>query len=129
MKSLTRAEEQLMRIIWKLQSGFVKDFIAEMPDPKPPYNTISSVVRLLEKKGFVGYKAYGKTYEYFPLVSLDDYRKYAAGNLINNYFSGSMEKLVSFFAQENELDLSEIEQMLQLARKKDEDNQKEVDHE
>jgi len=76
MEELTKTEERVMQILWKLKTGFVKDIIDALPDdPKPPYNTISSVVRLLEKKGYVGYKAYGKTYEYFPLISKSDYRK------------------------------------------------------
>ena len=76
MEELTKTEERIMQVLWKLKKAFVKDIIDALPDdPKPPYNTISSVVRLLEKKGYVGYKAYGKTYEYFPLISKLEYRK------------------------------------------------------
>jgi len=75
MKKLTRKEEEVMKILWDLEKAFVKDIIAQYPDPKPHYNTISSLVRLLQEKGIVGYKQYGNTYEYFPLISKEDYRR------------------------------------------------------
>lgn len=112
MNELTKVEEQVMNIIWKLGRGFVKDFIAEMPEPKPPYNTISSVVRILERKGFVDHKAYGKTHEYFPIISKDAYRKFASGNLLKKYFSGSVSNFLSFFAEEEELDLKELSEII-----------------
>ncbi|MGK7393904.1 MAG: BlaI/MecI/CopY family transcriptional regulator [Candidatus Cyclobacteriaceae bacterium M3_2C_046] len=112
MKELTKAEEQVMQILWQLEKGFVKDILEKMPEPKPAYNTVSTIVRILEKKGFVGYKAYGKTHEYFPLVAKDQYRSFFLQNFIKGYFGGSFERLVSFFAKDNDMDLNELDQMM-----------------
>ena len=112
MKELTKAEEQVMQILWKLKKGFVKDVIDQIPEPKPAYNTVSTIIRILEKKGFVGYKAYGKTHEYFPLVNRDDYSKFYLKNFVSNYFEGSFENLVSFFAKENDMDINEVETLM-----------------
>ncbi|MFC2124522.1 BlaI/MecI/CopY family transcriptional regulator [Bacteroidota bacterium] len=112
MKELTKAEEQVMQILWMLKKGFVKDVIDQMPEPKPAYNTVSTIIRILEKKGFVGYKAYGKTHEYFPLVDKDDYSKFYLRNFVSNYFEGSFQNLVSFFAKENDMDINEVETLL-----------------
>src|SRR4051812_14274633 len=112
MKELTKAEDQVMQILWNLGKGFVKDIVEEMPDPKPAYNTISTIVRILETKGFVDHKAYGKTHEYFPLISRDKYTKFYLNNLIKGYFNGSFQNLVSFFAKENKLEVNEIEKLL-----------------
>ena len=112
MKELTRAEEQVMQILWKLKKGFVKDVIDQMPEPKPVYNTVSTIIRILEKKGFVGYKAYGKTHQYFPLIDKNDYSKFYLGNFVSNYFEGSFQNLVSFFAKENDMDIKEVEALM-----------------
>jgi BlaI family penicillinase repressor len=112
MKELTKAEEQVMQILWNLQQGFVKDILDQLPEPKPAYNTVSTIVRILEKKGFVGYKAYGKTHEYYPLVARDDYRHFYLKNFLGGYFGGSFKRLVSFFAKEENMDLQELEEML-----------------
>jgi BlaI family penicillinase repressor len=112
IKKLTQTEEEIMHVIWQLGKAFVKDIIAQLPEPQPPYNTVSSVVRILESKGFVGYKAYGKTYEYYPLISKATYRKWLLGNLVSHYFNGSYQQLVSFFAKEEQLKPDEIEQLL-----------------
>jgi predicted transcriptional regulator len=117
LKELTRAEDQVMQILWKLDKGFVKDIIEEMPEPKPAYNTVSTIVRILETKGFVDHKAYGKTHEYFPLISKDRYTKFYLNNLIKGYFNGSFENLVSFFAKENKLNTSDIEKLLDEVKK------------
>jgi len=112
MKELTKAEDQIMQILWKLEKAFVKDIVEQMPSPKPAYNTVSTITRILEKKGFVGYKAYGKTHEYFPLVSKDKYTKFYLNNLVGGYFNGSIQSLVSFFASENKMDANDIDQLL-----------------
>jgi len=122
MEELTRTEERVMQILWKLKKAFVKDIIEAMPDdPKPPYNTISSVVRLLEKKEYVGYKAYGKTYEYFPLISKADYRKASFKKMFTNYFDNSVESLLSFMVKEetvSEEDVKKIKEMIDKNAKK-----------
>ncbi|MBJ6118638.1 BlaI/MecI/CopY family transcriptional regulator [Pontibacter sp. BT310] len=112
MKELTKAEEEIMQILWKIEKGFVKDIIEQMPEPRPAYNTVSTIVRILEKKGFVGYNAFGKTHEYFPLVAEDKYKSFFLKNFMSGYFGGSFEKLVSFFAKDNNLDVKELDQLM-----------------
>src|SRR5918993_1579648 len=112
LKELTKAEDQVMQILWGLKTAFVKDIIECMPEPKPAYNTISTIVRILETKGFVDHKAYGKTHEYFPLISKEKYTKFYLNNLLRGYFNGSFQNLVSFFAKENKLDSKAIEKLL-----------------
>ncbi len=112
MKELTKAEDQIMQILWRLEKGFVKDIVDELPEPKPAYNTVSTIIRILEKKGFVGYKAFGKTHEYYPLITKDKYTKFYLNNLVKGYFGGSIHSLVSFFAAENKLDVNDIDQLV-----------------
>src|SRR6188768_2271074 len=112
LKELTRAEDQVMQILWSIGRGVVRDIIDKMPEPKPAYNTVSTIVRILETKGFVDHKAYGKTHEYFPLVTKDKYTKFYLNNLIKGYFNGSFNNLVSFFAKENQLSAQEMEKLL-----------------
>ncbi|MDF7822291.1 BlaI/MecI/CopY family transcriptional regulator [Runella sp. MFBS21] len=114
MEELTRTEERIMQIIWDLERCFVKDIIERLDDePKPPYNTISSVVRILEKKGYVGFKAYGKTYEYFPLVSKEEYGKLTFQKVLANYFDNSPASLLSFMVNDHKLDAAELEKLRQ----------------
>lgn len=116
-KELTRAEDQVMQILWHLGKAFVKDIIEQMPDPKPAYNTVSTIVRILETKGFVGHKAYGKTHEYFPLITRERYTRFYLNNMIRGYFNGSFQNLVSFFAKDNKLSVQEIEKLLEEVKK------------
>ena len=111
MTSLTKAEEQIMQIIWHKDKCLVRD-IVEALDTEIPQTTVSSVVRILERKGFVGHKAYGKTYEYFPLIAKQDFTKGSIKKWINNYFEGSPKQLVSFLVKENELDLKELDALM-----------------
>ncbi|MCE7862387.1 MAG: BlaI/MecI/CopY family transcriptional regulator [Bacteroidetes bacterium CHB5] len=112
MKELTKAEDQIMQILWTIEKGFVKDIIDRLPEPKPAYNTVSTIVRILEKKGFVGYKAYGKTHEYFPLIAKEIYTRFYLNNMVKGYFNGSFQNLVSFFAKENDLNMSDIDKLM-----------------
>lgn len=114
MKELTRAEEQIMQILWRIKRGFVKDILEHFPEPKPAYNTVSTIVRILQDKGFVSHKAYGRTHEYFPLLSREEYTKSRMSNLVNDYFSNSFEKMVSFFAREKNISLKEMEDIRKL---------------
>ncbi len=114
MKELTKAEEQIMQILWRLEKGFVKDVIDRLPDPKPAYNTVSTIVRILEKKGFVAHNAYGKTHEYFPIVSRDDYKKRFLKSFIKRYFGDSFQEMVSFFASDRDITLGEMEEIREL---------------
>lgn len=111
MKELTRAEEQVMQLLWKLKKGFINDILDRMPEPKPAYNTVSTVVRILEQKGFIGHKAYGRTHEYFPLVSKKEYTQSFLKNFVVNYFDSSYQSLASFFTREEKLSLQELEEI------------------
>jgi BlaI family penicillinase repressor len=112
IKELTKAEEQVMQILWNIKKGFVKDVIEKMPDPKPAYNTVSTIIRILEKKGFVGYTSFGKTHEYYPLIARDAYRSFFLKNFMGNYFGGSIRNLVSFFEKDNDLDIKDMEELM-----------------
>jgi len=113
MKELTKAEDQVMQLLWRLEKAFVKDIIEQMPVPKPAYNTVSTIIRILEKKGFVGHNAYGKTYEYFPLISKKEYTRSYMKNFMRNYFSGSFQEMVSFFAKEDNMSLTELDGLME----------------
>ncbi len=120
MEELTKTEERIMQVFWKLKKAFVKDVIAELPDdPKPPYNTISSVVRILEKKGYLDYTAYGKTYEYYPAISKAQYRKQYMKKLLSGYFDNSPASLLSFLVKEENLSDEEIEKLKAMIEKLD----------
>jgi len=111
MKELTKAEEQVMQILWKIKKGFVNDILEEFPLPKPAYNTVSTIVRILEKKEFVSHKAYGKSHEYYPLTSKKEYTKTYLNGFLTNYFSNSYKQLVSFFSNEDNLSVKELEEI------------------
>ena len=111
MKELTKAEEQVMQYLWKIEKGFVKDIVEQFPEPRPAYTTITTVIRVLVNKGFIGYQTYGKVNEYYPLVSKDEYSKLYFNQVVRNYFSNSYQKFASFFAKENDLSLSELEEI------------------
>ncbi|MCA1750283.1 MAG: BlaI/MecI/CopY family transcriptional regulator [Cryomorphaceae bacterium] len=116
MTELTKAEEQLMLILWEREKGFVKDLLEAYPEPKPAYNTVSTIVRILESKGFVGYRPFGKSHEYYPLVSKDEYRSFSTEKLMEGYFSGSPSRLLSFFIENKDLDASALDEMLRLIK-------------
>jgi len=107
MKPLTRAEEEIMQILWQIERGFVKDILTPMTEPKPAYNTVSTIVRILERKGFVGHKGYGKSHEYFPVVSKDEYRTFIVKKMLEGYFDNSFGKLSDFFKGDETLNTKE----------------------
>ena len=108
---LTRAEEEVMQILWIMGKGFVNDMLQQFPEPKPAYNTVSTIVRILEKKGFAGHNAFGKTHEYFPLVSKEDYTRQFMGTVVKGYFDNSLRKLVSFFTGDKSMSVKEMEEI------------------
>ena len=118
MKQLTKAEEDIMQILWQLQKANVKAIIEELPEPKPAYNTVSTIVRILENKGFVDYEKLGKGHIYFPLVEKQDYSNQSINKLVENYFQGSFNSMVSFFVKKNDLSLNELESVLKEINKK-----------
>lgn len=103
-----------MHILWDLGKGFVKDIIDKMPEPKPPYNTVSTVIRVLEKKEFVSHRQYGNTYEYYPLVSREEYARVHFKGFLSDYFNNSFPKMAAFFARENNLSMKELEEIMRL---------------
>ncbi len=119
MKKLTRKEEEVMKILWKLEKAFVKDIIEEYDDPKPHYNTISSLVRLLQDKGIVGYKQYGNTYQYFPLMKKEEYRKTFMKQVVSDYFDNSYKSAVAFFVKEKGLSPEELEELVKLIKEQE----------
>jgi predicted transcriptional regulator len=117
IKELTRAEEQLMQILWQLKSGFVKDVIDKLPEPKPAYNTVSTIIRILETKGFVSHTAHGKSHEYYPIISKEQYQNFATDKLLTGYFDNSVKRMFSFFVQKEKIDIKEADEILKLIRK------------
>lgn len=112
MYELTKAEEQVMQILWELKEAFVKDIVAKFPDPKPAYNTVSTIIRILEKKKIVGYKAFGRTHMYHSLITKEEYTRQSANSLVDKYFSGSFESMVSFFVKEKNISADELEKIM-----------------
>lgn len=117
IKELTRAEEQIMQVLWTLDKAFVKEVLDELPEPKPAYNTVSTIIRILESKGFVGHDAFGKSHRYFPLISREEYKSFAADKLLSNYFGDSVGSMLSFFVKEKKIDLNEADEILKLISK------------
>ncbi|GAB3021382.1 BlaI/MecI/CopY family transcriptional regulator [Cyclobacterium sediminis] len=118
MDKLTKKEEELMQILWQLKKAFVKDIVAKYPDPKPHYNTVSSLIRVLQEKGMVGFNAYGNTYEYFPLLMKEAYRKIYMKEIISNYFDNSVSSVVAAFVKEEQLDDEEVEELIKIIQSK-----------
>ena len=119
MKQLTQAEEEIMQILWQLEKAFVKEIVEKFDDPKPAYNTVSTLIRILEKKGFVSYDAYGKSHQYYPLVKKEEYTKKYLNRFVENYFSGSYEQLVSFFTKQEKMNVTDLEKLLDELKNKE----------
>jgi predicted transcriptional regulator len=114
MVTLTKAEERIMQILWDIDKGFIKDIQEHFPDPKPPYNTISTIVRVLVKKEIVAYKSYGGSYQYYPLISREQYRSEQMGRLMKSYFGNSLKEVVNFFSEKKDLDIDELDEALKM---------------
>jgi len=117
MRQLTKAEEEIMQILWQLDRAFVKEIVDKFPDPKPAYNSVSTIIRILEKKGVVGFEAFGKSHRYFPLVKKEEYSRTYLNRFVDNYFSGSYSQLVSFFTSQNNLSVTELESLIKELKK------------
>jgi predicted transcriptional regulator len=114
MKELTKAEEQVIQILWDIERGFVKDIIEHFSNPRPAYNTVSTICRILEKKGFLDHKVYGNSHQYHPVISRDEYTRDYLNNVVRNYFSNSLSQLVSFFSKQNKVNINEAERIIEL---------------
>lgn len=117
MRELTKAEEQVMLILWEMKEALVKEVIEKMDPPKPAYNTVSTVIRVLEGKGFVDHKAIGNTHIYFPVITEEQYKHFAFDKVMNNYFENSYQSLVSFLVKEKNIDMEELNELIQMAEK------------
>ncbi len=111
-KTLTKAEEEIMQALWQLDKAFVKDIVDLLPAPKPHYNTVSTIIKILCDKGFVGFESFGKSNRYYPLVQKDEYSKKTMSQFVSKYFNGSFAGMLSFFAQENDITVQELEAIL-----------------
>lgn len=114
MTTLTKAEEKIMKILWDIGEGFIKDIQAEYPDPKPPYNSVSTIVRVLVQKEIVGFKAFGKSHQYYPMVSKEAYRKGQLSRLVSDYYNNSLKQVVNFFSESKELDEKELDEVMNM---------------
>jgi predicted transcriptional regulator len=127
MKQLTNAEEAVMQVVWRLGQGFVREILNELPEPKPAYNTVATLVKILEQKGFVAHEAFGKSYRYYPLVSEAAYKRATVESVLKKYFSSSYKELLSFFVKNEDLSLQDIEALTEQLRQEQERNQNDHD--
>jgi BlaI family penicillinase repressor len=127
MEELTAKEEEVMQILWDLNKALVRDIMSELPNSKQPYTTVASIVRILEKKGYVSHKPYGKTHEYYPLVSKAEYRRRKFKGLLTQYFDNSVESVVSFLAKEEKLSPKEFEELTKMIAVESENEKKDDD--
>ena len=118
MQKLTNKEEEVLQILWKLEKAFVKDVLAEIKEEQPHYNTLSTIIRNLEEKGYVAYNAFGKTHQYYPIVTKEAYRKRFFNTAIDNYFNSSYKNVVSFFAKEEKISVDDLKEIIALIEKK-----------
>lgn len=114
MVNLTKAEEKIMQILWDLKKGFINDILEYYEDPKPPYNSVSTIVRVLVKKEIVGFKSYGGSHQYFPLITKEEYSKGQLNRLVKDYFSNSFKQVASFFSESNQLSPSEVDEVIKM---------------
>ena len=117
MKTLTKAEEQVMQVVWKIKEGFIRDILDALPSPKPHQNAVATILKILVDKGFVGIKVFGRQHQYYPVVTKDTYSKSSIKNLVKGYFGGSFSEAVSFMVKENTLSLEDLETLLQQLKK------------
>jgi BlaI family transcriptional regulator, penicillinase repressor len=116
MVTLTKAEERIMKILWEIGEGFIKDIIERFPDPKPPYNSVSTIVRVLVQKDIVGFTAYGNTHKYHPLVTRDEYSKSQLSRLLTDYYNNSLREVVNFFSENKNLDDKELDEVMKMLK-------------
>ena len=111
MKEITKAQEEILRVLWEVGEGVVTDVVDKLPEPKPAYNTVSTVIKVLEKKGYVSHKVYGKTYVYYPVVNKKDYAQYLLKDTFKGLFNSSLNQMVSFFVKNKEVSIHELEEL------------------
>jgi predicted transcriptional regulator len=116
MQKLAKREEQIMQACWHLGKAFIKDIIAELPDPKPHYNSVATMVRILEEKGFLDHEALGNTFRYYPVISKEQYQKHAFDDIVRQYFNNSYSRMLAFFAKEQKISREEIDEILEIIK-------------
>jgi len=119
MQKLGKREEQIMQALWHLEKAFVKEVIAELPDPKPHYNSVATMMRILEEKGLVDHEAFGNSFRYFPVLSKDEYQKHAIGNIVLQYFNNSYSSMLAFFAKEEKISKQELNEIVKIIKSKE----------
>ena len=118
MQKLAKREEQIMQAFWRLGNAFIKEIIAELPGPKPHYNSVATMVRILEEKRFLDHESFGNTFRYFPIVSKEDYQKHAFGDIVKQYFNNSYPSMLAYFAKEQKLSKAELDEILTIIKSK-----------
>ena len=116
MVTLTKAEERIMKILWEIGEGFIKDIIEQFPDPKPPYNSVSTIVRVLVQKEIVGFRAFGNSHRYHPLITREEYKKSQLSRLVKDYYNNSLSEVVSFFSESKKLDEKELDEVMKMLK-------------
>ena len=111
MKEITKAQEEILKTLWEIEDGAVTDVIEKLPDPKPAYNTVATVLKVLEKKGYISHKVYGKTFVYFPVISKKEYAQFLLKDTVKGLFNNSYNQVVSYFVKEKEMSLNELEEL------------------
>lgn len=116
MQKLAKREEQIMQACWHLGKAFIKEIIAELPEPKPHYNSVATMVRILEEKGFLDHETFGNTFRYYPVVSKEDYQKHAFSDIVKQYFNNSYPSMLAYFAKEQKLSKEELNEILTIIK-------------
>ncbi|HEX3385300.1 MAG TPA: BlaI/MecI/CopY family transcriptional regulator [Mucilaginibacter sp.] len=116
MQKLAKREEQIMQVFWNLEKAFIKEIIPELPDPKPHYNSVATMVKILEEKGFLSHETIGNIYRYYPVISRDDYQKHAMKDIVSQYFNDSYPSMLAFFAKEQKMSESELNEILEIIK-------------
>ncbi len=114
IQSLTKVEEQIMQILWSLEKGYINEIVDQFPEPRPARTSVSTIVRILETKGFISHHAFGRTHQYYALISKDDYKSYETRKLLSNYYDNSIKSMVSFFVKEEKLDMKDMDEILKM---------------
>ena len=116
MQKLAKREEQIMQVFWALEKAFIKEVIPELPDPKPHYNSVATMVKILEDKGFLAHETIGNIYRYYPVVSRDEYQRHAMKDIVSQYFNNSYPSMLAYFAKEQKLSESELNEILEIIK-------------
>lgn len=117
MQEITRAQEDILKALWEINEGAVSDVLEKLPNPKPAYNTVATVIKVLEKKGYVSHKTFGKTNVYFPIISRKDYGQYVIKDAFSGLFNGSLNQMVSYFVKNKKVGINELEELKQMIEK------------